>query len=273
MKPEIPKIISASRRLEMVGFFPQRIIDFLRQRVTPEKVHSVVLWTKHPENLLVHKELRETLESFDQIIIHLTVTGMGGTLLEMGIPPMEQVLSKLPYLITLVGDPRRIRFRFDPIVHLRLPDGSDYCNLHHFHRAAKAAAQVGIPSITISWMEAYDKVVRRLAKHNITPIPLSEEQWLEDKGRIFDVAQEVGIQVMGCCVPGLPMSSCIDGEALSGLHPNSLTATSKKASGQRDRCGCTRSWDMGWYWPCPGGCVYCYARPVEYAKLSGPMPE
>lgn len=272
MKPGQKKILSASRRVEMVGYFPQRIIDFLDHRIASDRVHTIVLWTKHPQNLLFHNELRQKLESYDQILIHLTVTGMGGSILEKGIPPMEHALSKLSDLVNLVQDPRRIRFRFDPIVHLQLSDGSLYSNLHHFSKAAKAAADARIPAITISWMEAYDKVVRRLAKHGIRPISLSERQWNEEKDEVITIAQSYGLKVIGCCVDGLPMSRCIDGDTLSDIHPKLIKATTVKASGQRKNCGCTRSWDMGWYWPCPGGCVYCYARPVEFTALEGKMP-
>ena len=156
------KIISASRRIELVGFFPQKIIEFLKSRCPPERVHTVVLWSKNPQNLIDYGDLNRVLASYDQLFLHLTITGMGGSYLEAGIPPLDKTLAVLPRLVEWVGDPQRIRLRFDPIVHLQLPDGSAYTNLNHFTEVARAAAGADLKTVTISWMENYPKVQRRL---------------------------------------------------------------------------------------------------------------
>jgi len=272
MSSPLPKVISASRRIEMLGFFPQKIIEILGKKCPPERVHSIVLWSKNPRNLLIHRQLQRVLRNYDQIYLHFTISGMGRSFLEYNIPTMDECLIMLPKLVEFVGDPQRIRVRFDPIVHLKLPDGVEYTNLNHFVRVARAAMNVNVRDITISWMESYPKVMNRLKKYGIAPIALSDEQWQKESEWIFQQAEKIGIGVLGCCVPGIPVSRCIDGELLTVLHPKLLHPSLKKAKGQRPLCGCTESWDIGWYNPCPGGCLYCYGRPLEPSRLIGHDP-
>jgi DNA repair photolyase len=266
------KVISASRRIEMVAFFPQQLISILEKRCPPHRVHSVVLWSKDPRNLLTHGPLQKVLWLYDQVFLHFTLSGMGGSFLEPQIPSTEEGVSVLPKLVEFLGSPLRLRVRFDPIVHLSLPDGRTYTNLNHFVEVARAAREVGAQDVTISWMEAYPKVVRRLRKYGVESLPVTNEQWREEMDWISRQAEGIGVRVLGCCVPGLSVSRCIDGELLTRLHPKQSRASQSKAKGQRPRCGCTESWDIGWYYPCPGGCLYCYARPVEPSRLIGEDP-
>lgn len=247
----------------MVAFFPQELVDFLMRRCPPEKVHSIVLWSKNPRNLLNHQPLRKTLSQYSQLFLHYTITGMGGALLEPGVPSPEDALKMLKLLKDYLGGSERIRLRFDPIVYLKMKDGVSYTNHQYFVSIAEAAARVGIENMIVSWMAVYPKVRRRLAKHGIQPESLSGEMREEESEWLLYEAKRIGVRVTGCCVPGLPASNCIDGSLLSRLHPNQDQASEQKAKGQRKLCTCTESWDIGWYYPCPGGCLYCYARPEE----------
>ncbi|MFH1943763.1 MAG: DUF1848 family protein [bacterium] len=266
------KVISASRRIEMVSFFPQQIIEILGKKCPPGRVHSVVLWSKDPRHLLSHKELKKTLKSYDQVFLHFTISGMGNTYLEPRIPPTAEAISLLPKLVEFVGDPQRVRIRFDPIVHLKLPDGTEYTNLPHFVEVAEKAVHVNVRNVVISWMEDYAKVVKRLGMYGIEPVSVSDEQWRSEADWIFQQAERIGMGVLGCCVQDIPVSRCIDGELLTVLHPKLHQASLMKAKGQRPRCGCTESWDIGWYNPCPGGCLYCYANPMVSSRLTGAKP-
>jgi hypothetical protein len=260
---EQKKVISASRRIEMVGFFPDKLAGLLRDRCPPERVHSIVLWSKNPGNMLWHSILNKVLSTYDQIYLHFTISGMGNSFLEPGIPSYTEMIGLLPKIVDFLGDVRRLRVRFDPIVHLKLPGGTEYTNLHHFTKVTRAVHGIGGRDITISWMEIYPKVERRLKKAGIEPVSLSRQEWKKESDRLINEAAGFDITLHGCCVEGLPVSSCVDGRSLAQLHPKQETASFKRAKGQRERCGCTESWDIGWYNSCPGGCLYCYARPAE----------
>lgn len=266
------KVISASRRIDMLGFFPEKFIEILESRCLPLQTHSIVIWSKDPRNLLRHAQLKRLLEKYSHLFLHLTISGMGESFLEPNIPCLDETLSILPDIVNFLQDPRRLRIRFDPIVHMKLPDGSIYSNLNHFEKVTTAAKNIGVPAVTLSWMESYPKVVKRLRKHRIEPIQISDEQWQSDCQLIAQQAKIIGIEVLGCCVSGMAGSQCIDGQLLTELHPSHLPASQQKAKGQRPLCGCTESWDIGWYNFCPGGCLYCYARPVESEKLIGEYP-
>lgn len=251
-------VLSASRRTDLVAFHPDVLLKALR-RYPPEKVHTVVLWTKDPRNLL-RGRVGRVLSAYSQLFVHYTITGMGGTTLEPGVISTREALRFLPELVDLVGDPRRVRVRFDPVVNFYI-EGRYYTNLPLYEEVAEEAARWKVPALTTSWVQFYPKVLRRLARNNITPAPFDlGSQW----GWMKEVSQRYGLELYACCVEGLPTSRCIDGELLSKLHPEGEPAPLKKAEGQRPLCGCTTSVDLGWYTQrCPGGCLYCYANPLE----------
>jgi hypothetical protein len=264
MVETIKKVISASRRIDMVGNAPDQFVEILNQNCPPGSVHTLVIWTKNAENLFEYKPLFETVKKYDQLFFHYTVTGMGGTILEPRVPSPEKGMSFLPKLVELAGNPRRIRFRFDPIVNLRMPDGTRYCNLPGFEKLAPHVKASGVTDISISWMSSYRKVVSRLKRIGITVLEVTPEIWQRQFNTIMEIATKYNFTLHGCCVPGMPRSRCIDGEFLTSLHPQNEPCSKRKAKGQRTECGCTESWDIGWYHPCSYGCRYCYANPVAF---------
>ena len=255
------KVISASRRVDMVAGYPELLIETLTSKCAPEKVHTIVIWTKNASNLLHHNKLRFVLSQYDQIFLQYSITGMGASILEPNIPLTDKSISMLPDLITLCKIPERVRIRFDPIVHLKLANGSKYTNIHEFKHITSRAASYGLRDIVISWMQLYKKVNTRLRSLGIEPLGISKNRWQAEHEQLQLIASRNNIVLHGCCVPDMQISSCIDGKLFNKLHPKGFTCSVKKAKGQRQHCGCTESWDIGWYYSCVGGCIYCYANP------------
>ena len=254
------RVISASRRIDMAACFPDELARLLGEKCPPEKTHTLVIWTKNPSNLLHHDALSETCARYP-LYIHFTITGLGGTAPEPGVPPWPEMAAQLGQLVDYAGDPRRVRIRFDPIVHLRMPGGDTLCNLESFEQIAAEAHRHGITDFSISWMDAYKKVASRLRKHDMADAPPSPPEFKRELEWLKSKATEYSIDLHGCCVPGMPESRCIDGEQLSRLHPEGEACSTTRAKGQRAACGCTESFDIGWYNGCPHGCLYCYANP------------
>ncbi len=257
------KVISASRRLDLVAGYPSEMAQLLATKCPPEKVHTLVIWTKDATHLFQHSALNAQIRKYDQLFVHFTITGMGGTELEPHVPATTVTLPQLNPLLDLVGDPARIRFRFDPIVHLIAPNDQPFTNFPIFETLARPIAHSGITQISISWMSVYRKVQARLLKHGYRIQCRTPEAWQQEVQLLEQVAATYHFTLHYCSMVGLPISRCIDGSVLTKLHPRGLACSEKRATGQRHTCGCTASWDVGWYFPCVHGCLYCYGNPAD----------
>ncbi|MCX8042893.1 MAG: DUF1848 domain-containing protein [Desulfobacterota bacterium] len=253
-------VLSASRRTDLVSCYPEHLARQL-ENYPPETVHTIVIWTKNPEQALRPGPLRTALERYQQLYVHLTITGLGGSVLEPGIPPWQDVAAMLPQLIELTKSPHRISWRFDPLVRVQTEQGV-ITNSFMFSCIAKTIHDYGITTCRVSWVEPYPKVLRRMEKKGYLLVPWSEQEKKEQAVRLEQEAQQFGMRMFYCSVPGFPRSRCIDGELFSRLHPHGAQCSLKKAKGQRTLCGCTESIDIGWYsLKCKHGCLYCYAEP------------
>jgi hypothetical protein len=261
-----PQVISASRRTDMVGWYPDILADRI-ESIGPAGIHTLVIWTKHPSNMLDHPRLRKILASLSQVYVHLTVTGLGGGKLEPCVPHSEQVLALLPGIIELCRDPRRIAWRFDPILTWKDASGV-HDNIGHFQVLAPEFAGLGIRRVIASICSLYPKVRRRFQSiDGIEPVEIEGETRARIRNGLRSHAERLGLELNWCCEDGEDSARCIDGRLLSDLHPDGKPAPARKAPGQRERCGCTVSRDIGWYSQvCRSGCAYCYANPVIRQK-------
>jgi hypothetical protein len=254
-------VLSASRRTDLVSCYPEFLIHKLHAFL-PEQVHSLVIWTKNPQNMIAPGPLRETLERYSQLYVHLTVTGLGGTVLEPHIPAWKTVQHMMPALIALVRGPERITWRFDPIVRC-MAQGHLVGNIEMFDEIACTMAAAGITTCRTSWVQPYRKVLRRLEKKGVSLVPHNGQEQKNHIQLLEQTAAALGMGLHYCSVEGCGRSSCIDGALLNRLHPEGIMCSTKRARGQRKLCGCTESIDIGWYsQKCPNGCLYCYAEPL-----------
>lgn len=255
-----PLILSASRRTDLVACYPEIMVQRLKE-FPPETVHSIVIWTKNPENMLKNEILKNTLKNYQQIFIHLTITGMGGSEFEPLIPPWKKIEQMIGPLIEIAGSPQRLCWRFDPILIVK-KEGKSYSNFDLFPEIMESIISWGLRTCRISWVSPYKKVVSRLAARgwHLGPQTLAEQK--EQAKKIAQWSKNKGMEIHFCAMAGFPISRCIDGYFLKEIHPQKLDCSFKKAKGQRPLCGCTESLDIGWYsLKCKHGCLYCYACP------------
>lgn len=275
------QVISASRRTDLPMRYTGWLTKVLRQgwatvpqpyggparlvNLSPEEVHSIVLWSKDFSPLLRNaRGLREALEPYDQVFCHLTITGLGGSRLEPNVPSWQVVAGEFPELVAFVGNPRRVWVRFDPIIHW-YDDGEVKSNLPWAEGVFRECARNDLTAIRISFATLYGKVRRRKQWHWYDVPP---ERRLEIARELVKLAEPLGLTLYACCDKSLASvgvlpSKCIDGALLSQLHPKGYLASTEKDKGQRKDCGCTVSIDLGSYrMRCPNGCRYCYANPL-----------
>jgi len=261
MKKKLPILLSASRRTDIVACYPQEFINRLKD-FPPENVHSVVIWTKNPFNLIELRDLRDALVKYNQIYLHLTITGMGDTALEPKIPKWKEVVKILPEIIKLVKGAQRVTWRFDPIVHLQR-NGEKYTNYPLFSEILPYIASSGITTCRTSFVSPYKKVIKRLENYGFKLVNISHENMKTEFNEMLHKAKSYGVNLLCCSMEDFEISSCIDGRLLSELHPKKEVCDLRKDKGQRKWCGCTESYDIGWYsMKCLNGCLYCYANPA-----------
>ncbi|HVP89801.1 MAG TPA: DUF1848 family protein [Terriglobales bacterium] len=277
-------VISASRRTDLVAFFPDRLAAAFREKrvrvlgprgrtaevgLDPRDVHTVVLWSKDFGNLLRDAAgLKGLVLAYDQLYFHFTITGLGGTPLEPGTPPPAEALAGLTALVSLAGRPERVSLRFDPIVFWR-DGGGVRSNLDSFPAVAEAAAACGVRDIRTSFAQWYPKARRRAASRGFGFIDPPEAEKRDRAAALAAEAGRRGLALWACAQPflagveGVRLSACIDGGLLGQLHPAREPASRRRDPSQRPGCLCTESLDIGSYAQlCPHGCVYCYANPA-----------
>lgn len=277
------KVISASRRTDLVAFFPEELAGMLAENkarvygpsghtysvdLYPQNVHSIVLWSKNFDNLINnHFRLRDRLERYDLLYCHFTITGLGGSFIESGVPSQDEALHQLDSLIEIVGGPERVSVRFDPIVFWE-ELGELKTNLHVFETLASSLSAKGIRTIRFSFAQWYNKAKRRAAKTGFVYVDPSVEEKKRKAAGLASIAKTWDLFLNSCSqkflteVPGIHPSLCIDGTLLQSLHPQKEKTSMKKDKSQRSECGCTESVDIGSYsLSCPHSCLYCYANP------------
>ena len=268
MSDSKPLILSASRRTDLPGFHAEACRDRILgkiARLRTRHLHGVVFWTRHARPFLqggpLHELVRHTL---DNPVVNLTITGLGGSALEPGVPKTRDMIKDLPALVAAFHDqPFRLRWRFDPLL-------KGHSSLKRFTEIARVASNLGIETCTFSF-PAYFSL-----KGDLTPAfeAAGIPSWTEPEKRDFlsamvDIAAPLGLRLLSCTQPdnlalhpAIEAAQCIPQDILERGDPAHRPLTLPKDVSQRSKCLCIQSEDIGDYETdrCRGGCVYCYSK-------------
>lgn len=269
-------VVSASRRTDMLASAPERLVQALEgglpfsRHLSPERVHTLLISTKDFRNFLDRPEVSSVCGRCDQVCFNLTITGLGGSPLEPGVPSMSLLLPRLPELAEAVGDPRRITWCFDPILEWH---GLGNKSVDLFQAIAAAFAAMGARRVMAMFYFPY-------RNSRISPDAIPAEEKARFAGEIDQVCASLGLDLSFCHVPGMHRLRCVDLGWLAELHPHQDASVIRHYQAvKRPTANYCRDaiWDLGWYKPpCQHGCLYCYGRSgaaySEPAENSAPDP-
>ncbi|WP_094549734.1 DUF1848 domain-containing protein [Petroclostridium xylanilyticum] len=276
------EIISCSRRTDIPAFYYDWLQECLKNKyvmvknpyskstymvdLSPERVHSICLWSKSFANVLKNPGYL----SLYNLYFQFTITGYS-KFLEPNVVDTEEALRQMEQLARNYS-PKQINWRFDPII-LSIkgeknptPDNFERARLKVFEALCRDISSFGVNRCTISFLCLYKKVEQRMKASKFTYLIPSQQQQIELVSQLVEIADKYGTTIYTCTspiiegVPGVKKGHCIDGAYLEALFGK--RASHAKDAGQRKECGCTRSRDIGAYsgQSCGHECLYCYAR-------------
>lgn len=208
--------------------------------------NPAILITKNP--LLLASHLLE-VDNFN-IIVHATITGYGGTILEPNVVTIDKAIMGIKALKKLLPS-EKIVIRIDPIIPTEKGINLAISVLEEINF-------LGIFRIRISFIDLYPHVLKRFEKENIliewssfhTPLATRQNAYLklqQHSKTVIEVCGEPNFQCTGCV-------SEMDCAILKVLIDH------RKNNHQRPTCACLslKKELLNNKKPCIHNCLYCY---------------
>jgi DNA repair photolyase len=200
------------------------------------------------------KFIKHVIDNKSKIILHATITGMGGSIIEPNVPKTEWSINQLKKLIDSGFPASQIVLRVDPII-----PNDNGINLDT--RVIKAASGLGISRCRISVLDVYPHVQARFRRVGMAIEPFN---LTESYKKIADAFKPyMNEWEFEACTEGVPFKrGCISQKDIDILGVNVKLMGHK---GQRAGCCCpaNKSEMLNSKSQCPHRCLYCY-WPKDY---------
>lgn len=225
-------------------------------------------------NIIITKRLTDNLidklvENSNKCILHLTVTGFGGSKIEPFTPSKEVNRSKLNDLIKKGFPVSQVVLRIDPII----PTDK---GIETAKGVIDTFSDAGIKRIRLSFLDMYKHVQKRFEKEGLD-IPdiykdkngvinfhVDLEKRKEELQHLEKYANSLGYSSVEVCgEPGIESKSCLSQTDIDilGLTDKIKLLGNK---GQRSSCGCPSNkaelLKVGRPHRCENKCLYCFWR-------------
>jgi len=228
----------------------------ITERGDPSCDRSWVQWVRdgNPTILITKNPLviYDTIRKIDgvNVIVHCTITGMGGTVFEPNAPPIKDAIEGYHRLIKNYGKDRVV-LRIDPIIPTKKGEqiALDVLKVANVLKEMRKDDNV---RVRISFLDLYPHVKERLLKLGIGLPDYDFHAPIEIRKKIWEKMGKPEI----CGEPDLPVTGCISQIDLDILKVVRIDGESK----QRSICACAGNKFelLKSKKQCPIGCLYCY---------------
>ena len=214
-----------------------------------DECEFVILITKNIHENFISK----VLPYKDKIIIHATVTGFGGTILEKNVPTLETSYNMLSMLIDAGFPKNQIVLRLDPII--PTPKGIITAST-----VLETMAPLGIKRCRISFLDMYNHVKARFKNNNIS-LPYdtftAPKEMIEHAITTLENTYGKHYTFEACAEYVKCRVGCISHKDADILEKE---VDFNKTKNQRNACLCSANKFelLDNKHPCPHGCLYCY---------------
>ena len=215
-----------------------------------------IIITKRLTNALIDK----LVEHKDKIILHLTVTGYGSSVLEPFVPKMEVTRKKFGELLNKGFPIEHCVLRIDPCIPTQK-------GMENMLAGVRLFSDTGIKRVRFSVLDMYDHVKKRF-KENGLPLPYETfHAPLEQRKKMHDVlvglGKKYGFEVEACGEPGIESIRCLSQKDIDILGLTDKIKLVGNAE-QRTNCSCPSNKQElikeGFKKKCGNGCKYCYIK-------------
>ncbi len=262
-------ILSVSRRTDIPAFYSEWFFNRLKEGfcyiqnpmntkqiqkvfIMPQVVDAIVFWTKNPKPMFAHLDKLKEFPFYFQFTVNSYADDI-----ELYVPQKKFIIASFRALSSEIGK-ERVIWRYDPI----LLTGKYTINYHikHFETLAKEVSGY-TEKVIISFIDFYKKISTNWKNCSMHAVEYDEKLFLAKA--LSDIAKSYSLQIESCCEDidlaqyNISHARCIDDSLLSKIGKASFAIAKDK--GQRLRCGCVQSVDIGIYNTCRNGCKYCYA--------------
>ena len=260
-------IISASRRTDIPAFYGDKFMKNLesgfacvKNPFNPNQVSKVslakddvdcfVFWTKDAQNFIKHLDKIDSLGYKYYFLFTLTPYGKD---VEVNLRDKKDIIKTFQELSVRIGKEKLI-WRYDPII---IGNGIDVAyHIKMFKRMCELLASY-TETVIFSFLLEYKKIGKQTFRR-------PNENEIKQIGDEFaKIAKEHNIKIKTCAEEidfnnGIERASCIDKELIERIIGRPVKAD--RDTGQRPKCRCVKSRDIGEYNTCKFGCKYCYAK-------------
>lgn len=285
------QVMSVSRRTDP-AFFSKEVVAFLEKNskkpfTDPTRVNVIELWTKH-DGMPIQDILDACKKYKVAPMVSFSITGLGGTALEMGVMKHNDLLDRIEQLINAGSlNPVTTTVRIDPIL-------VGITSMDDIRAIVQRSKALGIKKFVTSLVQSYgytegtpndrkvisginnalardgklynwDKYYGRDSRGKVNFKP--KQQYIDEIGTVLrelDSDPEITIQTCAFGIKGLQVSACLDPliiERITGVNVMSKDGTYLRDT-SRPECMCYGAHSDMFRVnekKCYSSCAYCYA--------------